>query len=228
MSRVALNRSLASSENLRWPLVLPEQWQYCVLCMHRRKCLACRVSAVAVAYNHFKLIFSWRESGPILFPQLLYQTTMLHAPTWASCEVSRTRESNATTESPMDSHCNENKQRTMEQNWVKSSGESLEYFPSWTEWAEIRSLKPAASATRPAARWFSVIQDKKPKLFRSQPEHFRTIKWFKMAQPCYYTLNQSDGNKSASRISNDTSAKSLAGLPEANPLFKSAWWHFHM
>ena len=49
-----------------------------------------------------------------------------------------------------------------------------------------------------------------------------------MAQLCRFTLNQSNGNRSVCRISNDTEAKSSAGRPEANPLFKSAWWHFQM
>ena len=38
---VALYWCLTSSENLRWPIVLQQQGQYCVLCMHRRKCWTC-------------------------------------------------------------------------------------------------------------------------------------------------------------------------------------------
>ena len=41
---------------------------YCVLCIHMRKCWACRVPAVALACNH--LLVSYREPGPILFPAL--------------------------------------------------------------------------------------------------------------------------------------------------------------
>ena len=40
-----------------------------------------------------------------------------------------------------------------------------------------------------------------------QQKLLRMIKWCKMAQLCCYTLNQSDGNRSVSRISNDTAGK---------------------
>ena len=49
-----------------------------------------------------------------------------------------------------------------------------------------------------------------------------------MAKPCCFTLNESDGKSSVRRIPNDTAAKSSAGLPEALPLFESAWWHFQI
>ena len=41
--------------------------------MRMRKCWTCRVSTVAVAYNHLIMIFSY----PILLLPLLFQTTML-------------------------------------------------------------------------------------------------------------------------------------------------------
>ena len=49
-----------------------------------------------------------------------------------------------------------------------------------------------------------------------------------MAKPCFYTLNESDGNSSVRQIPNEAAAKILAGWPEALPLFKSVWWHFQM
>ena len=61
-----------------------------------------------------------------------------------------------------------------------------------------------------------------------QPKLLRMIKWYKMAKPCCFTLNESDGNSSVCSIPNDAAAKSSAGRAEALPLFESAWWHFQM
>ena len=54
------------------------------------------------------------------------------------------------------------------------------------------------------------------------------IRWLNLSQACCHTLNQSDGNSSVRRISNDAAAKSFAGRPGAPPFFKSARWHFQM
>ena len=61
-----------------------------------------------------------------------------------------------------------------------------------------------------------------------QPKLLRMIKLYKMAKPCCFTLNESDGNSSVCSIPNDAAAKSSAGRAEALPLFESAWWHFQM
>ena len=61
-----------------------------------------------------------------------------------------------------------------------------------------------------------------------QPKLLRMIKWYKMAKPCCFTLNESDGNSSVCSIPNDAAAKSSAERAEALPLFESAWWHFQM
>ena len=47
-----------------------------------------------------------------------------------------------------------------------------------------------------------------------QPKLLRMIKWYKMAKPCCFTLNESDGNSSVFPISIDAAAKSSAGGPK--------------
>ena len=48
------------------------------------------------------------------------------------------------------------------------------------------------------------------------------------AQSHASTLNQYDRNTFVRQISDDTAAKRLTGLPEAQLLFKIAWWYFQM
>ena len=68
----------------------------------------------------------------------------------------------------------------------------------------------------PEARGIGVIQEKK---WGSRS---------KMAQACWNPVNQSDGNSYISKIFYEAAVKSSAGLPEAQPLFKSLWWHVQM
>ena len=68
------------------------------------------MSVIPLAYNHL------REPGHILYLQLLFQTTIV------SHAVSSTKESDPTTESPIDCHCND-----LEQVQVHCNDSSLDF-----------------------------------------------------------------------------------------------------
>ena len=140
MSLVALYQSLTSSENLLWPLATCPAATMIVLCsLHVYEKMQDLLSVwCSFGLQSFNIFEKRTGSHSVQVPAITVSNH--YAPTLASREVSSTRESDTTTESPIDHLCNKRGQVQCKITWWVSCLYST--FLSWTEWAEICSLKP--------------------------------------------------------------------------------------